>query len=174
MRSRPATRRSDSLSQAAPPAWALRCWSSAYRRSSMSAAPAPALRRWPFPMRLPVFAAPMFLVSGPELVIAACEAGVAGAFPTPNCRTTEELDRWMTTITEGLARAQAAGKEPIAPWVANVITHSTNTRLGDDLELVRRHQPPIVITALGSPKPALPVVRDYGGMVFADVVNLNL
>jgi nitronate monooxygenase len=140
----------------------------------MSAGLASAPRRWPYSMRLPVFAAPMFLVSGPELVIAACEAGVAGAFPTPNCRTTEELDCWMTTIREALARAQDAGKSPLAPWVTNLITHSTNSRLADDLELVRRHRPPIVITALGSPKPALPVVHDYGGLVFADVVNLNL
>jgi nitronate monooxygenase len=125
-------------------------------------------------MRLPVFAAPIFLVSGPELVIAACEAGIAGAFPTPNCRTSAELDQWMTTITQRLDSARATAKRPIGPWVANLITHSTNTRLRDDLELVRRHQPPIVITALGSPKPALQVVHDYGGLVFADVVNLNL
>ena len=64
----------------------------------MSAAAAPTPRRpWPFAMRLPVFAAPMFLVSGPELVVAACEAGIAGAFPTPNCRTVEELDQWMAS-----------------------------------------------------------------------------
>ena len=125
-------------------------------------------------MRLPVFAAPMFLVSGPELVVAACEAGIAGAFPTPNCRTSAELDQWMTTITQQLASARATAQAPIGPWVANLITHSTNTRFGDDLELVRRHKPPIVITALGSPKPALQVVHDYGGLVFADVVNLNL
>jgi nitronate monooxygenase len=125
-------------------------------------------------MRLPVFAAPMFLVSGPELVVASCEAGIAGAFPTPNCRTSQELDQWMTTITQGLDSARATAKGPIGPWVANLITHSTNTRFGDDLELVRRHKPPIVITALGSPKPALQVVHDYGGLVFADVVNLNL
>jgi nitronate monooxygenase len=125
-------------------------------------------------MRLPVFAAPMFLVSGPELVVAACEAGIAGAFPTPNCRTTGELDQWMTQITEQLGRAPAAASAPIGPWVANLITHSTNTRFADDLQLVRRHQPPIVITALGSPKPAMQVVREYGGLVFADVVNLNL
>jgi nitronate monooxygenase len=125
-------------------------------------------------MRLPVFAAPMFLVSGPELVVASCEAGIAGAFPTPNCRTSQELDQWMTTITQGLDSARAKAKGPIGPWVANLITHSTNTRFGDDLELVRRHKPPIVITALGSPKPALQVVHDYGGLVFADVVNLNL
>ena len=73
----------------------------------------------------------------------------------------------------GLESARAKAKGPIGPWVANLITHSTNTRFGDDLELVRRHKP-IVITALGSPKPALQVVHDYGGLVFADVVNLNL
>ena len=60
-------------------------------------------RPWPFPVRLPVFAAPMFLVSGPELVVAACRAGIVGAFPTPNCRTAAELDQWMTTITTELA-----------------------------------------------------------------------
>lgn len=141
----------------------------------MSAAPIDSPRRpWPFPMRLPVFAAPMFLVSGPELVIAACEAGIAGAFPTPNCRTSAELDQWMTSITQQLEASRATAKGPIGPWVANLITHSTNTRFGDDLELVRRHKPPVVITALGSPKPALQVVHDYGGLVFADVVNLNL
>jgi nitronate monooxygenase len=112
----------------------------------------------------------MFLVSGPELVVAACEAGIAGAFPTPNCRTVEELDQWMTTITQQLG---AADQEPVGPWAANLSTHSTNTRFADDLELVRRHPPPIVITALGSPKPVMQVVRDYGGLVFADVVNIN-
>jgi nitronate monooxygenase len=80
----------------------------------------------------------------------------------------------MATITQQLESARATGKGPIGPWVANLITHSTNTRFGDDLELVRRYQPPVVITALGSPKPALQVVHDYGGLVFADVVNLNL
>jgi nitronate monooxygenase len=125
-------------------------------------------------MRLPVFAAPMFLVSGPELVVAACKAGIAGAFPTPNCRTSVELDQWMTKIREGLDAARASGTGPVGPWVANLITHSTNTRFGEDLALVRRHQPPIVITALGSPKPVIPVVHDYGGLVFADVVDINL
>src|SRR4029078_2018153 len=140
----------------------------------MSAAVESPRRPWPFPMRLPVFAAPMFLVSGPELVIAACEAGIAGAFPTPNCRTSAELDQWMATITQQLDSAQATASGPIGPWVANLITHSTNTRFGDDLELVRRHQPRVVTTPRGSPKPPLQVVHGYGGLVFADVVNLNL
>ena len=132
-------------------------------------------RHWPFPMRLPIFAAPMFIVSGPELVLSACKAGVAGAFPTPNCRTTEELATWMAEITRGLDEARARDPEAvIGPWATNLITHSTNERLAADLALVERYKPPIVITALGSPKPAIEVVQSYGGLVFADVVNIAL
>lgn len=122
---------------------------------------------FPHTMRLPVFCAPMFLVTGPELVVAACKAGIAGAFPTPNTRTTAELDQWMGEITGKLAPGDG-------PWVANLITHSTNARLADDLRLVAAYKPPIVITALGSPKPVMETVKSYGGLVFADVVNLKL
>lgn len=118
-------------------------------------------------MRLPVFCAPMFLVSGPELVIAACKAGIAGAFPTPNTRTTAELDEWMDRITKALGPNDG-------PWAANLITHSSNPRLPDDLELVARYKPPIVITALGSPRPVMEAVKSYGGVVIADVVSLKL
>ena len=118
-------------------------------------------------LRLPVIVAPMFLISGPELVIAACKAGVVGSFPTPNCRTPAELDAWMTQIVAGVG-------ENDAPWATNLITHSTNSRLPDDLALVKTHKPPLVITALGSPKPAIETVHSYGGLVFADVVNINL
>ncbi|MEQ1493598.1 MAG: nitronate monooxygenase, partial [Terricaulis sp.] len=118
-------------------------------------------------MRLPVFCAPMFLVSGPDLVVSACKAGIAGAFPTPNTRTSEELDAWMGEITGKLGPDDA-------PWVANLITHSTNARLADDLRLVAEYKPPVVITALGSPKPVMETVKAYGGLVFADVVNLKL
>ena len=118
-------------------------------------------------LRLPVIAAPMFLISGPELVIAACKAGIVGAFPTPNCRTADELDSWMGTIAAGVGKSDA-------PWATNLITHSTNTRLPEDLALVRKYEPPLVITALGSPKPAVEIVHGYGGLVFADVVNINL
>jgi len=124
-------------------------------------------------LRLPVFAAPMFLVSGPELVIAACKAGIVGTFPTPNCRNTQELDAWMAEITSALASAKP-GPYPIGPWAANLITHQSNARLSDDLALVKTYRPPIVITALGSPKPAIDMVHGYGGAVFADVVNINL
>lgn len=117
-------------------------------------------------LRLPVFAAPMFLISGPDLVIAACKAGIIGAFPTPNARSLEQLDAWMTRIN---AETQGA-----APWCANLVTHSSNARLPEDLALVAKHQPPFVVTALGSPKPATAVVQAYGGKVFADVTSIAL
>jgi len=117
-------------------------------------------------LRLPVFAAPMFLISGPDLVIAACKAGIIGAFPTPNARSIEQLDDWMTRIN---AQTQGA-----APWCANLVTHSSNARLAQDLEMVAKHKPPFVVTALGSPKPAIAVVQGYGGKVFADVTSITL
>lgn len=115
-------------------------------------------------LRLPVVAAPMFLVSGPEMVIAAARGGIVGAFPTPNCRTAEILDTWMTRIV-------AETREASGMWAANLVTHSSNSRLADDLALVAKHKPPIVITALGSPAPVVATVHAYGGIVLADVVN---
>lgn len=127
------------------------------------------------PLRLPVFAAPMFLISGPELVLAACRAGIVGSFPTPNARPIETLDAWMKQITEGLAAARdELGADRVGPWCANLVTHSSNARLAQDLELVAKYKPPIVVTALGSPKPAIEVVHAYGGLVFADVITIGL
>jgi nitronate monooxygenase len=81
----------------------------------------------------------------------------------------------MTQITEGLAQARdQQGAHTVGPWCANLVTHSSNTRLAEDLELVARFQPPLVVTALGSPKPAIPVVHAYGGRVIADVTTLPL
>ena len=97
-------------------------------------------------MRLPVISAPMFLVSGPELVIAACKSGIGGAFPTPNCRTVADLDAWMGQITDALTPGDG-------PWVANLITHSTNVRLEEDLRLVAQYKPPIVIPHWVPPNP---------------------
>jgi nitronate monooxygenase len=116
-------------------------------------------------LRLPVFAAPMFLISGPDLVIAAARAGIIGAFPTPNARTIDQLDDWMTRIRAGVGDR---------PWCANLVTHSSNARLPADLEAVARHKPPVVVTALGSPRPAIEVVRGYGGRVLADVTTIKL
>ena len=109
------------------------------------------------------------------MVLAACKAGIIGAFPTPNARPIETLNLWMKQITEGLA--QACDQQPAAtvgPWCANLVTHSSNTRLPEDLSLVAKYKPPIVVTALGSPKPAIEVVHSYGGLVFADVIDIKL
>jgi len=111
---------------------------------------------WRPRMKLPLVAAPMFLISGPELALAACREGVIGSFPTPNARTVAVLDEWMDKITR-------------APWAANVVVHRSNTRLDDDLDLVVRYKVPLVITALGSPRAIVERVHDYGGLVFADV-----
>jgi nitronate monooxygenase len=130
-----------------------------------------------FNLRLPVFAAPMFLISGPEMVLAACKAGIIGAFPTPNARPIETLDVWMKQITEGLAQlhdSREGQPDTIGPWCANLVTHSSNTRLPEDLALIAKYKPPIVVTALGSPKPAIEVVHSYGGLVFADVIDIKL
>ena len=137
--------------------------------------PPPPSPAWLPGLRLPVVAAPMFLVSGPEMVLAACKAGIVGAFPTPNARPIEVLESWLVTITEGLAEHRRAHPQAVVgPWAANLVTHSSNARLQDDLALVRHFQPPVVITALGSPRPVIDVVHGYGGTVLADVVNLPL
>lgn len=127
------------------------------------------------PARLPVFAAPMFLVSGVELVIAACRAGIVGAFPSHNARTAQDLERWMQAIRAALDQARTERPDAIiAPWCVNLVTHSTNARLPEDLKLVAKYQPPIVVTALGSPKPVMEVVHGYGGIVIADVITMTL
>lgn len=119
-------------------------------------------------MAVPIIAAPMFLVSGPELVVACCRAGVVGSFPTLNARPIAELERWMMQITEALEAARSSGETP-APWAANLIVHRSNPRADDDLALTLRHRPEIVITALGTPASVVEAVHSYGGLVFADV-----
>ena len=116
-------------------------------------------------LRVPVCAAPMFLVSGPDLVIAACRAGIMAAFPAPNTRTLDEFEAWLTRI---------AAEVGDAPWAVNLITHASNDRLSAELEVIARHRPPMVITALGSPRPAMATVQAYGGQVIADVIDLGL
>lgn len=126
-------------------------------------------------LRLPVFAAPMFLVSGVDLVIAACKSGIVGSFPTSNARPIEQLDSWMAQISNSLQEFRDENPDkPVGPWCANVITHSSNSRLASDLSLLEKYRPPVVVTALGSPKPVLDLVHGYGGIVIADVINMKL
>jgi nitronate monooxygenase len=117
-------------------------------------------------MRLPVIAAPMFLISGPDLVIAACRAGIIGCFPAPNARTIENLEEWCATIARDTAG--------FAPWAMNMIAHRTYARFDAELEIIGRHKPPLLITALGSPARTLDTVHGYGGLVFADVTTPTL
>ena len=123
---------------------------------------------WMETLRLPLIAAPMFLVSNVDLIAAACEAGVIGAMPTVNARTPEIFDDWLATLTQRLDAARERGVR-VAPWAVGLTTHSTNPRLPDDLALCVKYRAPLVITAMGGPKPAIGPVHEYGGLVFADV-----
>ncbi len=124
-------------------------------------------------MRLPLIAAPMFLVSGPDLVASACEAGVVGSFPTANCRGSEQLDAWMIDIATRLADHQQRTGRAAAPVCPNLIVHGSNTRLREDLAVIVRHKPAMVITSVGSPGPVLAPLHDVGALVFADVATIK-
>jgi len=117
-------------------------------------------------LRLPAIAAPMFLVSGVDMVLAACKAGIVGSFPANNARTLDELDQWMATLNATLP-ADAP------PWAMNIMVHRSYARWEEELELVLRRRPPIVITALGSPAAVVEAIHGYGGLVFADVNSLT-
>src|SRR4051794_11947921 len=124
-------------------------------------------------LSLPLIAAPMFLVSGVELVVAACRNGVIGSFPTVNCRSPEQLEQWLTDIDIRLkAHADASGK-PSAPVCANLIVHRSNARLEQDLQVLLRHEPEMVITSVGSPAPVIGPLHDAGALVFADVASIR-
>ena len=135
--------------------------------------PVPSMRAIQERLVLPIIAAPMFLVSGIDLVSAACKAGVIGAFPTVNCRTSEELAGWLTEIETRLAKAAEESGGPVAPWCANLIVHRSNIRLKDDLAVLLRHKPEVVITSVGSPAPVVGPLHDAGALVLADVATIR-
>ncbi len=123
-------------------------------------------------LRLPVVAAPMFIVSGPELVIAQCTSGIVGSFPALNARPAEQLDEWLTQIRAALdAHDRAHPERPAAPFAVNQIVHRSNDRLEHDLEACVRHRVPIVITSLGARPEVNAAVHSYGGIVLHDVID---
>ncbi|MGM0985331.1 MAG: NAD(P)H-dependent flavin oxidoreductase [Pseudomonadota bacterium] len=125
-------------------------------------------------LRLPVIGSPMFIVSGPELVLAQCRAGIVGAFPALNARPAEELAGWLARITEGLADSREAEPEcRMAPFAVNLIVHPTNDRLEHDLALCVEFRVPLVITSLHAPHRVVERVKAYGGRVFHDVTTLR-
>ena len=115
-------------------------------------------------LRFPAIAAPMFLVSGPELVIATCKAGMIGTFPALNQRTSEGYAEWLDEIKAALGDDDAA-------YGVNLIVHGTNTRLMADIQLTVQHKVPLVITSLGAVKDVVDAVHSYGGVVFHDIIN---
>jgi nitronate monooxygenase len=115
-------------------------------------------------LALPVIAAPMFLVSGPDLVIAAARAGIIGAIPALNQRTTEGFESWLEQIEQATAGAA---------YAVNLIVHDSNSRLEADLNVTVRHRAPLIIASIGSPAPVVERVRAYGGLVFSDVASVR-
>ena len=123
-------------------------------------------------LRLPLIGSPLFIISGPDLVIAQCKAGVVGSFPSLNARPVSLLDEWLHRITEELAAWDRDHPEtPSAPYAVNQIVHKTNNRLEEDLELCIKYKAPVVITSLGARTDVNDAVHSYGGVVLHDVIS---
>ncbi len=123
-------------------------------------------------MRLPVIGAPLFIVSGPELVIAQCKAGIVGSFPSLNARPVSMLDEWLHQITEELAAHNRDNPDaPSAPFAVNQIVHKTNNRLEEDMALCQKWQVPLMITSLGAREEIFDAAHSWGGIVLHDVIN---
>ncbi|MCW5747047.1 MAG: nitronate monooxygenase [Alphaproteobacteria bacterium] len=124
-------------------------------------------------LSLPLIAAPMFLVSGPDLVVEACRAGVIGAFPTVNCRSVAELDAWLLDMQRRVGEAEQRAGRRLAPICPNVLVHPSNTRRDEDVRLLTTHRVELVIASVGNPAPVIPALHDAGCRVFADVASLR-
>ena len=125
-------------------------------------------------LELPVVGSPLFIVSGPELVIAQCKAGIVGSFPALNARPVEKLDEWLSRIENELGEFKALHPEKkVAPYAVNQICHASNDRLMQDMETCVKHKVPIIITSLRPPIEIVEAAHSYGGVVFHDVINVK-
>ncbi len=123
-------------------------------------------------LRLPVIGSPLFIISGPELVIAQCKAGVVGSFPALNARPQSELDEWLHRITEELAAWDRDNPEhPAAPYAVNQIVHKSNDRLEADIATCAKWRVPVTITSLGAREELNQAVHAWGGITLHDVIN---
>lgn len=123
-------------------------------------------------LRLPAVAAPLFIISNPDLVIALCKAGIVGSFPALNARGEGEFEKWLIRITEELdAYNQANPDQPAAPFAVNQIVHKSNNRLEEDLALCVKYKVPVVITSLGARVEVNEAIHSYGGLVLHDIIN---
>ena len=125
-------------------------------------------------LKIPVVGAPLFIVSGPELVISQCKAGVVGSFPALNARPQEVLDEWLIQIKEELDKHNQENPDnPASPFAVNQICHASNDRLMQDMESCVKHEVPIIITSLRPPLEIVEAAHSYGGVVFHDVINVR-
>jgi len=125
-------------------------------------------------LSIPVIGSPLFLVSGPELVIAQCKAGIIGSFPALNARPQNVLGEWITRIKAELAEYQEQNPDKkVAPFAVNQICHGSNDRLMDDMATCVEHQVPIIITSLRPPAELVEAAHSYGGLVYHDVINVR-
>ncbi|MET0295421.1 MAG: nitronate monooxygenase family protein [Phenylobacterium sp.] len=121
-------------------------------------------------MAAPIIAAPMFLVSNPDLALACCGEGLMGSFPAHGTRGTEQLKVWLDQMVEGIKRLEDAGRNP-APWAVNLVVHATNPRYPGDLELVEKYQVPVVLTSKGAPGEAIDRIHGWGAVALHDVAS---
>lgn len=125
-------------------------------------------------LEMPIVAAPMFIVSGPDLVIAQCKAGIVGSFPALNARPAEELEKWIVRIKLELEQYQKDNPDKkVAPFAVNQICHPSNNRLEHDTEICRKHEVPIIITSLQANQDVYDATHSYGGIILHDVVNIR-
>ena len=130
------------------------------------------LRSWRGDLRVPVIASPMFIASGPELVVAQCTSGVIGTFPSLNARTAKQLDQWLTAIAAALsAHDKANPGRPATPFGVNLVCHRSNARLEEDLALCVRHKVPLVISSMGAREDINDAIHSYGGVTLHDVTT---
>ena len=122
-------------------------------------------------LSIPAVAAPMFLISGPELVIQCCKNGVVGTFPALNQRTTEGFEEWVVEIKTALSDFEKETGKKAAPFGVNLIVHPTNPRVMPDLEVCVKHEVPLIITSLGAVPDLVNAVHSYGGLVYHDIVK---
>ena len=122
-------------------------------------------------LKLPVIAAPLFLISGPRLVIECCKNGIIGTFPALNNRTTEGFEEWILQIKHELADFEKETGKKAAPFGVNLIVHPTNIRVQPDLEICIKHKVPLIITSLGAVPDLVNAVHGYGGYVYHDIIK---
>jgi nitronate monooxygenase len=122
-------------------------------------------------LSLPVIAAPMFLISGPQLVIECCKNGIVGTFPALNQRTSDGFEDWLIEIKTALSNFEKETGQKAAPFGVNIIVHHTNPRVEADLALCVKHEVPLIITSLGAVSKLVEAVHSYGGLVFHDIIK---